>query len=180
MVTYKAHPQWSGTYLNGFPNSPTATPMRISQHTKPGSFCRSSSSGRMPTLLIYSKTHNFQMGLYLLSSIVLPFRQNHLQRQTMIRRVLDGRVQSKSRREGILFLVSSCSDRIGSFHLHFMSPSRVRGQGQWTEVLLSLPLVGAVLTFYVIGPTPYAPLADWLPSALIPPCSHMGLSDFPL
>lgn len=137
MVTYKAPSPfpWSGIYLNGFPNSPTAKPMWISQHTKPGSFYRKSSSttGRIPVLLIYNKIHNCQVVSYLLSSIVFPFRQSYLKRQMIIRRVLDGWVQSKNRSEGILFMVSSSSDRIGDFHLHysmFLTGFEVTDSGQ--------------------------------------------------
>lgn len=133
MVTYKALPPRSGICLNGFPNSPAAKPMPVSQHTKTGSFYskRSPSAGRMPILLICNKMHQCQVGSCLLSRIVFPFRQNHLKRQTIILRVLDGWVQSKSRSEGVWCLVSSCSDRVGDSHLHYLMTQQ--GSSSWTE-----------------------------------------------
>lgn len=159
--------------------------MPISQHTKPGSFCRSSSSGRMPTLLIYSKTHNFQMGLYLLSSMVFPFRQNYLKKQT-IRRMPDGWVQSKSRREGMLCLVSSCSDRIGNFYLHhFMSPTGFEVRDRGHRFCLPCHWWEQCWPFKWLVPVPVLPLLTGSPLPPLLPVStvslqHMGLSYFPL
>lgn len=134
----------------------------------------------MPILLIYNEMYNYQVGLRLLSRIVLfPFRQKYSKRQTTIRRLLEWMEAEERGNWGMLLAPSGCdqwSGTLSSFLAHLCQSSQSWPVGQDSPFPDSAADRGEAWPFLLCAPR--SPTPFWTLSA--PPlqvCSLFRLSD---